>query len=166
MLRRFSLLCLTAALASPTVAGCIRAPDVESEGPNAAAKAPTSPQELLARHVEALGGEETLRALGERTVEARVVFVPQPGCVEEDPSCISKEMVGQFVLYATIQGELFRRMVVGELRPLSHRPLHKFLVDLVVTYSVRFGPTRRWNSPGRWFGTRMVGLAGPAMRWS
>ena len=114
MLRRFSLLCLTAALASPTVAGCIRAPDVESEGPNAAAKAPTSPQELLARHVEALGGEETLRALGERTVEARVVFVPQPGCVEEDPSCISKEMVGQFVLYATIQGELFRRMVVGE----------------------------------------------------
>jgi tetratricopeptide (TPR) repeat protein len=42
------------------------------------------------------------------------VFVPQENCAPEDPACIAKEMVGQFVLYATIEGELFRRMVVGE----------------------------------------------------
>lgn len=114
MHRRISWLCLSAILASGGSAGCIRAPDVESENPGAAVTAPSSADELLARHVEALGGAELLRGLTRRTVEARVVFLPQEDCASEDPTCISKETVGQFVLYATMGGELFRRMVVGE----------------------------------------------------
>lgn len=107
-------LALLASLAlSPT--GCIKAPDVESEKPGEGApKAPASAQEVLDRYVTALGGEPALRALPQRTVEARVVFRADEGCAEGDPSCIAQERVGQFVLYATADGRLFRRMVVGE----------------------------------------------------
>lgn len=82
--------------------------------PNAKAAAPSTVQELLDRHIVSSGGAEALRALTQRTVEARIVFAAQEGCDEEDPSCVREEKTGQFVLYTTADGRMYRRMVVGD----------------------------------------------------
>lgn len=80
----------------------------------AAPSAPSTAQEVLDRYVEALGGEEALRALTQRTVEARVLIVAAEGCEDEDdPLC--QEQQGQFLLHSTADGRMYRRMVIGDL---------------------------------------------------
>lgn len=76
--------------------------------------APSTAQEVLDRYVTALGGEETLRGLSQRTVEARVLIVAAEDCEDEDdPLC--KEQQGQFLLHSTADGRMYRRMVIGDL---------------------------------------------------
>ncbi|PRP92868.1 hypothetical protein ENSA5_46330 [Enhygromyxa salina] len=106
---------LALALALPALApvGCLTIPE-DLDDPNAAPVAPSTVQELLDRHVAASGGAEALRAIEQRTVEARVVFKAQEGCEEGDPNCVWEETTGQFVLYTTADGRMYRRMVVGD----------------------------------------------------
>lgn len=92
---------------------CLEVPE-GLETPAGTAAAPSSAQEILDRHVAASGGAEALRALSQRTVEARVVFHAQPGCQEGDQDCIWEETAGQFVLYSTADARMYRRMVVGD----------------------------------------------------
>ena len=108
---RSLLLAATAALSLPA---CIRAPEAESDQPKADARAPKDAAELLSRYAEAMGGEALLRSQPQRTVEARVVFKAHDDCQAGDPGCIAEERVGQFVLYATADGRLYRRMLVGD----------------------------------------------------
>lgn len=92
---------------------CLEVP-ADLETPEGKPAAPSTVQELLDRHVAASGGEEALRELSQRTVEARVLFKPQEGCQEGDEGCIWEETTGQFVLYSTADGRMYRRMVVGD----------------------------------------------------
>ena len=111
--RRALSLCL--ALTPPLLVpvGCLTVPG-DLDDPDAAPAAPSSVQELLDRHIAASGGEQALRAVAQRTVEARVVFKAQEGCEEGDPDCVWEETDGQFVLYTTADGRMYRRMVVGD----------------------------------------------------
>jgi tetratricopeptide (TPR) repeat protein len=93
--------------------GCLTIPD-DLDDPNAEPAAPSTVQELIDRHIAASGGAEALRALTQRTVEARVVFKPQEGCEENSPDCVWKETTGQWVLYNTTDGRMYRRMVVED----------------------------------------------------
>ncbi|MFO7561715.1 MAG: aspartyl protease family protein [Enhygromyxa sp.] len=93
--------------------GCLTIPE-DLDQPNAEAAAPSTVQELLDRHIVSSGGAEALRALSQRTVEARIVFKEQEGCEPNDPECVWEETVGQFVLYTTADGRMYRRMVVGD----------------------------------------------------
>jgi tetratricopeptide (TPR) repeat protein len=103
-----------ALLAPITVTGgCLTIPE-DLDDPNADPAAPSTTQELLDRHIAASGGAEALRPLSQRTVEARVVFLAQKGCEEGDPNCVWEETTGQFVLYTTADGRMYRRMVVGD----------------------------------------------------
>lgn len=83
------------------------------DDPNAEPAAPSTAQELLDRHIMSSGGAEALRALTQRTVEARIVFKAQD-CDEDDPDCVTEETTGQFVLYTTADGRMYRRMVIGD----------------------------------------------------
>lgn len=94
-------------------AGCLNVPDDASADPGAVT-VPSTAAEVIARHVEALGGEKKLRAITQRTVEARVTFMPQPGCEDPAQGCIAEETTGQFMLHSTADGRMFRRMVVGK----------------------------------------------------
>ncbi|NVB38494.1 clan AA aspartic protease [Pseudenhygromyxa sp. WMMC2535] len=104
-------LSLLPALAATTA--CLEVPD-DLETPAGQAAAPSSAQELLDRHIAASGGAEALRALTQRTVEARVVFKAQEGCEEGAQDCIWEDANGQFVLYSTADGRMYRRMLVGD----------------------------------------------------
>ena len=112
---RHRALGLWLALSAPITlaSGCLTIPE-DLDDPNADPAAPSTVQELLDRHVAASGGAEALRALPQRTVEARVVFLAQEGCEEGDPECVWEETTGQFVLYTTADGRMYRRMVVGD----------------------------------------------------
>jgi tetratricopeptide (TPR) repeat protein len=94
-------------------AGCLNVPDDASTDPGAVT-VPSTAAEVIARHIEALGGEEKLRAITQRTVEARVTFMPQPGCEDPAQGCIAEETTGQFMLHSTADGRMFRRMVVAK----------------------------------------------------
>lgn len=96
--------------------GCLKVPEEFPEEPGAAAVAPTTAAELLARHVEALGGEKALRALQSRTLEARMVLYPGEGCEQpEDPFCAnSEEETGSYFYQSTADGRLYRRNVIGD----------------------------------------------------
>ncbi len=93
--------------------GCLKIPE-DFEDPDAAPSAPSTAQELLDRHIAASGGAEALRPLAQRTVEARVIFRAQEDCDKDDPECVTEETTGQFVLYSTADGRMYRRMVVGD----------------------------------------------------
>lgn len=93
--------------------GCLTIPD-NLDDPDAAPAAPSTVQELIDRHIQASGGAEVLRALPQRTVEARVVFEAQEDCEQGDPNCVWEETTGQFVLFSTTDGRMYRRMVVGD----------------------------------------------------
>ena len=98
----------------PLLSGaCVTIPDNFDE-PEAAAVAPSTARELLERHIVASGGEEALRALAQRTVEARLVFEPQEGCEEGSQDCVWEQKIGQFVLHTTADGRMYRRMVVDD----------------------------------------------------
>jgi tetratricopeptide (TPR) repeat protein len=93
--------------------GCLTIPE-DLDQPGAAPAAPSSVQEVLDRHIAASGGAEALRALPQRTLEARVVFEAQEGCEEGDTDCVWEETTGQFVLFTTADARMYRRMVVGD----------------------------------------------------
>jgi tetratricopeptide (TPR) repeat protein len=106
--------CLALILLLPGVGvGCLQVPD-NLDDPDAAPSAPSTVQELLDRHIAATGGAELLRPLTQRTVEARVIFRAQEGCKEGDEDCVWEETSGQFVLFSTADGRMYRRMVVGD----------------------------------------------------
>jgi tetratricopeptide (TPR) repeat protein len=106
--------CLALLLLLPGVGvGCLTIPE-NLDDPDAAPSAPSTVQELLDRHIAATGGAEALRALKQRTTEARVVFQAQEGCKEGDADCVWEETTGQFVLFSTADARMYRRMVVGD----------------------------------------------------
>jgi hypothetical protein len=101
------MLCV-AALATPA---CLKIPGPESERPEVVATAPTTAAEVLKRYVAALGGEEAVTALDQRTVEARIDFTAP--CDAEDPSeCEEGPPPGSFLLVNTADGRMYRRIVV------------------------------------------------------
>lgn len=93
--------------------GCLTIPE-DLDSPNGEAAAPSTVQELLDRHIVSSGGAEALRALTQRTAEARIIFKAQEGCEPNDPDCVWEETTGQFVLYNTADGRMYRRMVIGD----------------------------------------------------
>lgn len=111
--RRAAPLWLALAPLALTLAACVDIPEDFGE-PEAAAVAPSTATELLDRHISASGGAEALRALDQRTIEARVVFKAEDGCEEGDEGCMAEDKVGEFVLYTTADGRMYRRMVVDD----------------------------------------------------
>lgn len=105
---------IVAVLPLVSAAGCLRIPDDLNEAGGGPASAPSTAGEVLARHVKALGGEKKLRAITERTVEARMVFFAEEGCEEGNENCFSKDEAGSFVLQSTANGRLYRRTVLRE----------------------------------------------------
>ena len=97
-------------------AGCLKVPEEFPKEPGASPVAPTTAAELLARHVEALGGEKALRALEARTLEARMVLYPGEGCEKpDDPFCANaEEETGSYFYQSTADGRLYRRNVIGD----------------------------------------------------
>jgi len=104
-----------AALAILLFPACLRIPDELNEAGSGPASAPSTAGEVLARHVKALGGEEKLREIRQRTVEARMVFLAEEGCEEGDESCFATDQVGSFLLTSTAEGRLYRRTVLKEM---------------------------------------------------
>jgi hypothetical protein len=99
-----------------STAGCLKVPEDLSEEPDAAPVAPATAAELLTRHVDALGGEQPLRGLAARTLEARMVLYPGEGCGSpDDPFCAAtEEETGSYFYQSTADGRLYRRNVVGD----------------------------------------------------
>lgn len=99
-----------------STAGCLKVPEDLSAEPDAAPVAPTTAAELLARHVEALGGEKALRAVDARTLEARMVLYPGEGCESpDDPFCAATEdETGSYFFQSTADARLYRRNVIGD----------------------------------------------------
>ena len=96
---------------------CLRVPeDLEAPTDGRNAAPPNTAEEVLDDYVEAIGGEEPLRKLEQRTVESRIVFLPDEGCgsEEEDPGCIREKQTGTFILQTTADAHMYRRTVVGE----------------------------------------------------
>lgn len=96
-------------------AGCLKVPDDFPEEPGGPPPAPATANEVLSRHVEALGGKEKLEAIRQRTTEARMIFRAEEGCEEGDETCIFEDETGSFVLQNTADGRLYRRTVLGDL---------------------------------------------------
>ncbi len=104
---------------APLVAVCLLAPaclrvsegDLDAPGSRAA---PSSSAELMQRYVDAIGGADKLRTLTSRSVEARMVFLPDEGCDESDEACSLDESVGTFLLQTTADGRLHRRLLLNE----------------------------------------------------
>ncbi|HET6582031.1 MAG TPA: retropepsin-like aspartic protease [Nannocystaceae bacterium] len=111
---RFQPVWIIALWALVSATSCLRIPDDLNEAEGGPASAPSTAAEVLARHVKALGGEEKLRKITERTVEARMVFFAEEGCEEDNESCFSKDEAGSFVLQSTANGRLYRRTVLRE----------------------------------------------------
>jgi hypothetical protein len=70
------------------VLACLNLPS-DLEEPAGARSAPTTPNELVAAYVEAIGGEKAVRKIKHRRIEARIVFKPQENCEEEDENCLT-----------------------------------------------------------------------------
>lgn len=103
---------LVLALAVATDVGCLKVPVGEVEGPGDSADAPQDAQTVVDRYIKALGGEEALRKIAQRTVEARMTFLPEEGCSAEDADCRTKELVGNFTLKSTADQRLYRRTTI------------------------------------------------------
>ncbi len=93
---------------------CLKIP-TDLEDPSRMAAAPATAGEVLDRHIQAIGGEQAVRAVLARTVDARMTFLPEEGCEEEDETCLSDAQSGTFVLQSTADGRLYRRTVLGQL---------------------------------------------------
>ncbi len=107
---RMTLALLCAALGAS--AGCITAPEEgDTIGPEEVS-APSTAQEILDRYVAALGGEELVRSLQQRTVEARLTFHADEGCEPGDQGCNPYAASGSFTLQMTADGRMFRRMII------------------------------------------------------
>ena len=97
-----------------TTAGCLKIPSEPAEEPGAQVGAPSSVADVLDRHVAAIGGEPAVRAVEQRTIEARMIFHPEDGCEEGDEGCMSEEQQGSFLFQNTTDGRLYRRSVLGQ----------------------------------------------------
>ncbi|MBL9104505.1 MAG: retropepsin-like domain-containing protein [Myxococcales bacterium] len=102
---------LTCVLATGALAGCLKVPTDGTDEPGAD-KAPASAQEVLGRFILALGGEPKLREITQRTVEARMTFLPETGCTDADADCRREEKIGNFTLSTTTAPRLYRRTVI------------------------------------------------------
>ena len=101
-----------AALLAALPAGCLKVPPEDSQVPDSAA-APAAAEAVLARYIEAIGGDKVVRAIAQRTVESRMAILPEKGCAEDDEECSRQEQSGSFLLQTTAAGKLYRRTVVG-----------------------------------------------------
>ena len=99
-----------------STAACLKVPEDLTAEPDAAPVAPATAAELLSRHVDALGGEQALRAVQARTLEARMVLYPGEGCDSpEDPLCAATEdETGSYFFQSTADARLYRRNVIGD----------------------------------------------------
>jgi hypothetical protein len=93
---------------------CLKVPVELAEDPSARA-APSTAAEVLTRHIRAIGGEDELRSLAQRTVEARLVMRPEEGCPEDDETCVTEEQTGTFLLRSTADGKMYRRTVFDDV---------------------------------------------------
>lgn len=93
---------------SLALGGCLKVPTDGTDDPSEAG-APKDGKELIDRYVAALGGEQKLRALQQRTVEARMTFLPETGCKETDENCRREEKIGNFTLQTTANMRMYRR---------------------------------------------------------
>lgn len=100
-------------IAAIAVPGCLKVPPEDAENPDGAA-APQSAEALLARYIDAIGGEQALRAITDRTVESRIVINPEEGCDENDEECQKTEQTGSFILQTTAKGQLYRNTRVNK----------------------------------------------------
>lgn len=106
---------LALALALPLVAaGCLKVPAGDLDVPGDKAGAPAEARAVIDRYVAALGGEEALRKIAQRTVEARMTFLPETGCGADDEGCRTTETVGTFTLQSTADQRLYRRTVIDK----------------------------------------------------
>lgn len=103
---------LALALAA-AVPGCLKVPAGDLEVPGDK-DAPADAQTVIDRYVAALGGEEALRKIGQRTVEARMTVLPETGCTDEDENCRVNEIGGTFTLQSTADQRLYRRTVLNK----------------------------------------------------
>ncbi|MCB9704462.1 MAG: retropepsin-like domain-containing protein [Myxococcales bacterium] len=103
---------LALALAVAPALACLKVPPEDTDSPDAAG-APASAEALIARYVDAIGGEKALRAITARTVESRMAINPEEGCEEDDEECMREAQTGTFTLQTDTKGHLYRRTVVG-----------------------------------------------------
>ena len=94
------------------LAGCLKVPTDGVDEPGAQQGAPKTASEVMDRYVTAIGGEPTLRELHQRTVEARITFLPETGCTDADEDCRREEKIGSFTLQTTDDLKLNRRTVI------------------------------------------------------
>lgn len=111
-LARAGLLPLGAAALMLALAGCLKVPTDGLDEPGAQQGAPKTAGEVVDRFVKALGGEAKLRELHQRTVEARITFLPETGCAATDEDCRREEKIGSFTLQTTDAQQLNRRTVI------------------------------------------------------
>jgi hypothetical protein len=114
-LPRVSRTILLLACLGGLAAGCLKVPEDFPDDPTQSAAAPTTVDEVLARHIAAIGGEEKLKTIRQRTTEARMIFRADEGCEEDDDTCMHKDETGSFVLHSTADGRLYRRTLIGDM---------------------------------------------------
>ncbi len=90
------------------LAGCLKVPP-ETDEPGTEQAAPKAAKEVLDRYIVALGGEDALRKLQQRTVDARMNFLPETGCTDADKDCRRDEKIGSFSLQTTADAKMYRR---------------------------------------------------------
>jgi predicted aspartyl protease len=103
---------LALALALAPLGACLKVPPEDTETPGGP-EAPESADAVIARYVEAIGGEAKVRAITQRSVESRMAVKPEEGCEEDEEECMREEQTGTFLLQTTSDGKLYRRTVLG-----------------------------------------------------
>ena len=108
LLARPAVLRFGAAALVLALAGCLKVP-ADTDEPGSEQAAPKAGKEVIDRYVTALGGEPALRKITQRTVDARMTFLPETGCTEADKDCRREEKIGSFTLQTTADAKMYRR---------------------------------------------------------
>lgn len=108
LLARPAVLRFGAAALVLALAGCLKVP-TDTDEPGSEQAAPKAGKEVVDRYVTALGGEEALRKITRRTVDARMTFLPETGCTDADKDCRREEKIGSFTLQTTADSRMYRR---------------------------------------------------------